>query len=255
LGVKTKTALVLSAGGMFGAYQAGAWKALSQVFQPDLIVGASIGALNGWAIAGGCSPDDLIERWMNLDRAARYRYNIPRSVFSGVLDAGPLRIAIGEIHEQFQPKTEFALVVTDLLKLQPRLISGDRVTALHLAASTAIVGLFDQVRLDDGRIYSDGGMLSAVPIWAAAQLGAERIVVLNVLPQPPGMIAKSFVAAMRLLAPDRKTYDSNIEILTVMPPRLLGSAREMLYWTRANAEAWIHQGERDALKTIHATNA
>src|ERR1035438_5321759 len=54
-------ALVLSAGGMFGAYQAGAWNVLSRRFQPDLVVGASVGALNGWAIAGGCSPAELLD--------------------------------------------------------------------------------------------------------------------------------------------------------------------------------------------------
>jgi len=62
------TALVLSAGGMYGAYQAGAWKELADVFRPDLVVGASIGALTGWAIAGGCEPEELIARWR-----ARYR--------------------------------------------------------------------------------------------------------------------------------------------------------------------------------------
>ncbi len=50
------SALVLSAGGMFGAYQAGVWNVLSQRFQPDMVVGTSAGALNGWAIASGCSP-------------------------------------------------------------------------------------------------------------------------------------------------------------------------------------------------------
>jgi hypothetical protein len=34
-------ALVLSAGGMFGAYQAGDWNVLSQRSQPDLVVGTS----------------------------------------------------------------------------------------------------------------------------------------------------------------------------------------------------------------------
>jgi NTE family protein len=249
-----KTALVLSAGGMYGAYQAGAWKVLSRVLQPDLIVGASIGALNGWAIAGGCSPDDLIDRWLSLEQAARYRLTVPRSLFSGVLDAGPLRLAIDEIHAQYQPKKEFALVVTDLLKLEPKIILGDQVTARHLAASTAIVGLFDQVRLDDGRVYSDGGLLSAVPMWVAAQLGAQRIVVLNVLPQPPSIVAKTFVAGMRLLAPHLPTHDPGLEVITVMPPTLLGSFREMLYWTRANTEAWIQRGEQDAsqaLTTFH----
>src|SRR2546427_8151414 len=42
----TKTALVLSGGGMFGAYQAGVWKALSHELSPDIVVGASVGALD-----------------------------------------------------------------------------------------------------------------------------------------------------------------------------------------------------------------
>ena len=33
--MEAKTALVLSAGGMFGAYQAGAWREVSSSFRPD----------------------------------------------------------------------------------------------------------------------------------------------------------------------------------------------------------------------------
>ena len=47
-----KTALVLSAGGMFGAYQAGVWQALSPVFRPDMVIGCSVGSINGALIAG-----------------------------------------------------------------------------------------------------------------------------------------------------------------------------------------------------------
>lgn len=245
-----KTALVLSAGGMYGAYQAGAWKVLSETFQPDLVVGASIGALNGWAIAGGCSADELIERWMTLEPAARYRFNLPTSPLQGILDGRPLRQAIHDIHASFQLQTEYALVVTDLLKLQPKIISGVDVTAQHLVASAAIIGIFDQVRLGDGRVYSDGGLLSAVPIWAAAQLGAQRIVVLNVLPQLPGIVAKTFVATMRRLAPPYPQHEASLEIVTIKPPKLLGSFREMLYWTRENAQGWVRQGELDAAEAM-----
>src|ERR1700761_8225977 len=60
-----KTALVLSAGGMFGAYQAGAYKVIADLAPPDIVVGASVGALNGWPIASGCTADHLIERWLH----------------------------------------------------------------------------------------------------------------------------------------------------------------------------------------------
>jgi NTE family protein len=245
------TALVLSAGGMYGAYQAGAWKALADVFRPDLVVGASIGALNGWAIAGGCDPDELIERWLNLDAAARYRWKLPRSPLQGFLDTGPLQAVIRDVYESFELRTHFAMVVTDLMKLRPAVVRGNQMSWQHLVATTAIVGLFDQVHLG-GRIYSDGGLLSAVPLWAAAEMGATGALVIDVLPVPPGSIARVFVGAMRRLSPFRAPAPGGIEVIRLGPPALLGRPLEAIYWTRANAEAWIRAGEEQALAIKHS---
>ncbi|MDP8979790.1 MAG: patatin-like phospholipase family protein [Acidobacteriota bacterium] len=245
-----KTALVLSAGGMFGAWQAGAWKAIAGSFEPDLVVGASIGAVNGWAIAGGCPPDELIDAWLNLEAAGTFRWQVPRRPHHGVLDSEPLIQVIRGIHAAYRPRTEFALVVTDLMKLRPRIVKHPEVTWEHLAASTALVGIFDQIRLE-GRLYSDGGLLSALPIWAAAELGATRIVALDVLPQSPGLVAKTFVRTMRMIAPFRPVVPEGIEVIRLSPPKLLGSALEALKWKRENAEAWVRQGERDAATLKH----
>src|ERR1700679_3319960 len=65
VGALEKTALVLSAGGMFGAYQAGAYRAIREQLEPDIIVGASVGALNGWALSSGCTAEHLIEKWLD----------------------------------------------------------------------------------------------------------------------------------------------------------------------------------------------
>jgi NTE family protein len=245
------TALVLSAGGMYGAYQAGAWKAIADVFQPDLIVGASIGALNGWAIAGGSDPDALIERWLNLDAAAHYRWKFPRTPLRGVFDTAPLQAMIRDVYESFQPRAHFAMVLTDLMKLRPVVLRGNEVSWQHLVATTAIVGLFDQVRIG-GRIYSDGGLLSAVPLWAAAEMGATRALVIDVLPAPPGNIARAFVGAMRMLSPFRAHVPPGIEVIRLAPPALLGRPLESLYWTRPNAEAWIRAGQDQASAIKHS---
>jgi NTE family protein len=245
------TALVLSAGGMYGAYQAGAWKALADIFRPDLVVGASIGALSGWAIAGGCDPDELIDRWLHLECAAHYRWKFPRTPLHGVFDTAPLQRAIRDLYESYQPRTHFAMVVTDLMKLRPCVLRGNEASWQHLVATTAIVGLFDQVRLG-GRIYSDGGLLSAVPLWAAAEMGATKALVIDVLPAPPGTIARAFVGAMRMLSPFRAEVPPGIEVLRLAPPALLGRPLEALYWTRANAEAWIRAGEREAAAIKHS---
>ena len=84
------TALVLSAGGMFGAYQAGAWKALAPVLQPDLVVGTSAGSLNGWAIAGGCTPQELIDIWLDPDMEKMMRVRWRWSSWQGFWDPAPL---------------------------------------------------------------------------------------------------------------------------------------------------------------------
>ena len=84
------SALVLSAGGMFGAYQAGVWKSLARVFQPDLVVGTSAGSLNGWAIAGGCSVEELTAIWLDpaLEKLMRVRWRA--SMWQGLWDPAPL---------------------------------------------------------------------------------------------------------------------------------------------------------------------
>jgi NTE family protein len=244
-------ALILSAGGMYGAYQAGVWKAVADVFQPDLVVGASIGAVNGWAIAGGCEPDELIDRWLNLEHATRYRLQFPKSPAGGFLNTDPMQRAIRDIHESFQPKVDFAMILTDLLKLRPRVVEAGEVSWRHLVAGTAIVGLFDQVRID-GRLYSDGGLLSAVPLWAAPALGATKALVIDVLPEPPGMIAKTFVAAMRWLSPFRDVTPPHLEVIRVAPPELLGPPLEAIRWRRQNVENWISAGQRDGAATKHS---
>ncbi len=235
-------ALVLSAGGMYGAYQAGVWKALSDVFSPQLVVGASIGAVNGWAIAGGCDPDELIDRWLNLEQAARYRWQVPKTVAGGILNTDPLQHAIQDIHSSFQPKVDFAMILTDLWRLRPRVVPSAEVSGRHLVAGAAIVGLFDQVRID-GRLYSDGGLLSAVPTWAAADLGATKALVIDVLPEPPGLIAKTFVRGMRWLSPFQAVTPPALEIIRIVPPALLGSPLEAILWRRQNVEDWIRAGE------------
>lgn len=245
------TALVLSAGGMFGAYQAGAWKALADVFRPDLVVGASIGAVTGWAIAGGCDPDELIDRWLNLEAAGRYRWKFPRSLVQGVLDTRPLQQVIRNIHASYHPRVPFGVVLTDLLKLRPHIFDGDEVTWRHLVASTAIVGLFDQVRIG-GRLYSDGGLLSSVPLWAAVELGATRALVIDVLPAPPGVIAKTFVSAMRHLSPFQAVIPNTLNVTRLGPPALLGSPLEAIYWSRGNAQRWIQAGEDQAGEMKHS---
>src|SRR3954449_5796221 len=59
------TALVLGAGGMFGAWEVGVWSVLREHVHVDMIVGASAGAWIGWLIACGATPDELAREWQD----------------------------------------------------------------------------------------------------------------------------------------------------------------------------------------------
>jgi NTE family protein len=231
-----KTALVLSGGGMFGAWQAGAWRALAERIQPDLIVGASVGSLNGYAIACGASPRDLSQFWMRPELASLR--NLPRTIQS-LMQVG-------------SPDIDYALVITDLLRLKPRIIRGREVTWRHLAASCAIPGVLPQYKIG-GRWYTDGGILNPLPVWAAVELGASRIVAVHVLPEIPAWWLKPLVKGFRGVFGHHPPVPEVVEVTVLKPPRVLGSMRDALRWDRDNAERWIAEGYA-AAKNISILN-
>ena len=61
-----KKALVLCGGGAKGAYHIGVWKALQEIgYEPDIITGTSVGALNGALFTIG-KADVAEELWKNI---------------------------------------------------------------------------------------------------------------------------------------------------------------------------------------------
>lgn len=240
-----RTALVLSAGGMFGAYQAGAWKVLADRFEPDLVVGASIGAINGWSIAGRCDPDELIRSWLDLGDLARHTFRVPHSLTGGILDTRAVEQLVRDVHSRYTPQIDYGLVITDSLRMRPRVARGPSLTWQHLAASAAIPGLFDQHRIE-GRLYTDGGLLNALPLWAAAEMGAGRIIAVNALPAPPNGVIRHLMKALRAITPRQPKMPQSIEVIQISPSGSLGSAKDALYWKRENAKRWIEQGLVDA---------
>lgn len=54
MGIEEKTGLVLGGGGSRGAYELGVWKALRELgIEIQVVVGTSIGAINGALVAPG----------------------------------------------------------------------------------------------------------------------------------------------------------------------------------------------------------
>jgi|SRR5579863_42169 len=222
-------ALVLSGGGLFGAWQAGAWAALAPVFQPDLIVGASVGSLNGYAIACGATPEMLRELWLKKD-VARLR---------------GLGAVLRLLTHGRQPLLDYAVVATDLLRMKPKIFRGSEVTWRHLAASCAVPLVLPQIRID-GRYYSDGGLLNPLPVYAAVELGATEIIGLQALPEIPSVVLKPLVLGFRAVFGYNPSLPDGVSLKVLEPGRRLGSIRDALHWKQENIERWLGQGYTDA---------
>src|ERR1039457_3265762 len=163
-------ALVLSAGGMFGAYQAGAWNVLSRRFRPDLVVGASVGALNGWAIAGGFSPAELLDMWRAPATGGLMRMRFPFVPRNGCIDPAALARQVQDWYTRFKPRVPFSATVVEVPRLRLVRVPLEQITPAHLMASCAVPFGYPPVRIN-GKLYVDGGPRHIHPLWAAPEKG------------------------------------------------------------------------------------
>jgi NTE family protein len=240
MGDSTKTAFVLSGGASLGAIQVGMIRALyERAVTPDLIVGTSVGALNGAFIASRPpiprTAEELAEVWRDLGRGQVFPLN-PLTGFLGffgardhlISDQG-LRglvednIAFTRLEEAQIP---FHVIATDLLSgRELRLSHGDSFEAV--LASAAIPGVFAPVEWE-GRKLIDGGVSNNAPIADAIELGAERIYVLPTasacdLPNPPRGAVAMLLHAMSLLVMRRLLVEvealrDHAELIVLPPP-------------------------------------
>jgi NTE family protein len=226
-------ALVLSGGGLFGAWQAGAWSALAGRFTPDLIVGASVGSLNGYVIASGGTPQELGAMWLDpaFGRFSDLDSNIRRMM------------------ARYTLRIPFAITATELPRMKPRIFRDSEISWKHLAASCALPLALPQVRIG-ASWYSDGGLLGALPCWAAAELGATHILGLQALPQPASWWLGQATRAFRALAGHNPPVPQGIEVVEIRPSRALGSVRDTIQWKRSNIERWLEQGAEDAARAV-----
>ena len=222
-------ALVLSGGGMFGAWQAGAWKVFEPHFSPDLIVGCSIGALNGYLIASGISPERMLTLWRD-----------PRHA-----DLSDLNPFLQQMTQEFALRLPLAVTITDLLRMKALIVRDQDVTWRHLAASIAVPLAFPQQKIQ-GHWYTDGGLLNPLPAWAAVELGATEILALHCLPEIPSTVLKPLVRAFRAVFGHSPPVPPNVRVRVVLPSEKLGGLRDALYWKEENVDRWIALGQRDA---------
>jgi len=183
---------VLSGGGSLGAVQAGMVLALAdEGIYPDVLAGASVGALNAAFLAGRpgrAGVDALAEIWLRLKRRDVMPLR-PGQIITGLSARRPTLLHSDRLALFIRTRLPYqrledaplplAVTATDAHTGQPvQLAKGDAVTAL--LASTAIPGVFPSVVVD-GKTLVDGSIVDDQPIDAAVGLGAD---VVYVLPSP-----------------------------------------------------------------------
>lgn len=246
--MREKTALVLSAGGMFGAYQAGAFRAIAEMAPPDIVVGASVGALNGWHIAGGCTPDHLVERWLDPSAGNALKLFPNHGWRNGWFDPAPLRAQAEQIWRDYRPRMPFGLVMVQVRGLHARLVQHPNVTPDHLQATCSIPLFLPAVKIG-GKRYLDGGLFEKLPIWAALEMGATRIIAIDSMPRVGKWWLHLGINIAYAFKPTRR-YPPDLDITLISPSGTLGDANDAVFWKRRNIERWVEMGERDALDAL-----
>ncbi|MBM7504756.1 patatin-like phospholipase family protein [Agromyces aurantiacus] len=180
-----KVAFVLGGGGVLGAVQVGMLRAvLERGIRPDLVVGTSIGAINGAIIAADVdrSLDRLNRAWTSRDaraittgldvRPGRAHLMSTGSIVR-LLEAG---LPAARTFEQLQ--VEFRCCAASIERAAEHwFTTGPLIPAI--LASSALPGIFPAVEID-GEHFVDGGIVNSIPISEAAAAGATEVYVMQV---------------------------------------------------------------------------
>ena len=186
-----KTAWVLGGGGLRGASEVGMAKALvTRGVSPDIIVGTSIGALNGVVLASAPVDESvgrLTRMWEQMEASSLFGESLIRRVrhlfdhWTHFHTNDPLKNLI----EQWVPYSKLEEAHIDVqtcaacieTSTEHWFTSGSVVDAV--LASCALPGVLPPVELE-GRHYIDGGVVNSIPVSRAIELGATDIYVLHV---------------------------------------------------------------------------
>jgi NTE family protein len=184
-------AFVLGGGGVLGAVEVGMVRALLEAgIRPELVLGTSVGALNGLAVAADPSEsvtERLLEMWVSPEAAAVYGDSLPRQL--GRFATSTHLHAPGPLRRMLEQRLGRDLSFADLVvPFQCCAASIERAAEHWFAtgpvidavlASAAVPGLLPPVRIG-GEHYVDGGIVNSIPVGRAVELGATTIYVLQV---------------------------------------------------------------------------
>ncbi|HLI98480.1 MAG TPA: patatin-like phospholipase family protein [Bradyrhizobium sp.] len=183
-----KTAFVFAGGGSFGAIQVGMMHALAaNGVTADMVVGSSVGAINGAYYAGAPSLKGVLELeaiWRNLRR--HDVFPVTWRTLLGFIRRRDFLIShdgIRKLIDDYLPYRNLQDAQLPVHIVATDIASGDSVVlsegpaADAIVASTAIPGAFAPV-LYKNRYLVDGAISANTPIKVAVSKGARRLIVL-----------------------------------------------------------------------------
>jgi len=270
---RVKTAFVLAGGGSLGAVQVGMLRALLESgVRPDMVVGSSVGAINGAYFAGDPTSAGIfrLERlWCSLKRSDIFPWTW-RRLFSFICGRGHLVTSDGlknllDRHFPYRDMNDAVIpvhiVASDALTGKAVVLSRGPVTQAILA-STAIPAAFEPVEID-GRLLCDGAIASNTPVTTAIALGARRLIVLPTgfacarERAPSGAIASALHAITLLTASqlvaelERIREPTQYHILPTACPQGVtpfdfARTPELILQAYRKAQTWIAEGGLDS---------
>jgi predicted acylesterase/phospholipase RssA len=277
--VVAQDALVLSGGGARGLAHVGALTHLGSLhYDPEIVVGTSMGAVVGALYAAGYDPQELQRRvlsvrWSEMflptpmvvgpNRALRF----PAVSFD--LDATRRRVSRG-LFGQWRVNRELARLLFDAnarsrgdfnrLPRRFRAITADLQTGTQVVldsgdlaravrASMAYPGFFAPVVWGE-RVLVDGGIANNFPTAVARRMGAARVVGVDVS-RPPREIGS--MAPLAVINRSISLMQQNLERDTVPPDGLITPREEDVYVGPSfpdNPLPVIEAGRRAALRDL-----
>ena len=202
-----RVALVLGSGGMRGFAHIGVLKVLTENgIRPDLVIGASVGAVVGALYAGGMNATQLETLALDLKLLDIFEFRLLTgglATGSGVQDFVNAHVQ-GRVIERLP--IAFGAAATRVRDSTLVIFNrGD--TGAAVRASGASPGKFEPVR-SSGESYVDGDEASPVPIHAARRMGARVVIAVDVSAYvqdtpagvPPEWVAKDARRAKQVAA-------------------------------------------------------
>jgi NTE family protein len=186
---KERTALVFAGGGSLGAAQVGMLKALAEAgVVPDLLVGASVGAINAAYFASDptrAGVERLASIWRGLKRREVFRFS-PAGALLSLMGRRTYLCNVKVFRRFLESNLPYRrleeagipchIVASEMVSGEETLISSGPVISA-LLASAAIPGIFPPEPFE-GRYLLDGGIANHTPVSTAVSLGATRLIIL-----------------------------------------------------------------------------